>query len=120
MSTEQTFEEKIKTLREIHSRSHPDAVQQISQWEDKFARLRARKDWLEHPNTMELRNLATEQIDIIVGILAEKEDLSDDDRKKLFAQKQAHLVYLTVLTDDPESEIKSVESSVDAELTDIK
>ena len=110
------FEQKIETLKEIHSRSHPDALNQISQWEDRFARLQAESAWLTHPNTIALRNLAAEQVDLIVGVLADKEDLTELDRKKLFAQKEAHMTYLAVLTSDPTQEIKSIDSSVTAEL----
>lgn len=114
----ETFEDKIKILKQIHSRSHPDAVSQISQWEDRFARLTAKKEWLNHPNTVELRNLVSEQIDLIVGVLAEKEDLTELERNKLFAQKNAHMVYLTLLTENPDSEIKNIEQSVNVELSE--
>lgn len=116
MNEEKTFEEKVKILNKLHTGSHPDAKNLISQWEDKFARLSAQKDWLDHPNTKEVRDLAMEQIEAIEGILSDREDLSEADRKALFAQKKAHRVYLSVLSGNPLSEMKSIESSVDLEL----
>lgn len=114
---EKTFEEKMKILKEMHSRSHPEAIAQIMDWEEKFARLQANLEWLGHPNTKELAQLAVEQISLINNSLANGEALSDVDRNKLFAQKNAHMVYLAVLSNDPQSEMRSIESSVDAELT---
>lgn len=113
-----TFEEKMKTLREIHARSHPEAIAQLSQWEDSFARLQATSEWLQHPNTTNLRKIAEEQIKMISDVLAEKEDLGESERKVLFAMKKAHLVYMAVLTENPDNQIKSIEQSVDAELND--
>ncbi len=112
----QSFEEKIKTLKQIHARSSPDAINLVAQWEDRFARLQAQSEWLKHPNTMSLRNLVVEQIDLLVGILAEKEDMTELERARFFAQKQAHLIYLTVLTEDPDSQIKTIEAAVENEL----
>lgn len=114
---EKTFEEKMKDLKEIHSGSHPEAVAQLEYWEDRYARLRAETEWLTHPNTQELYKLAIEQIKNIESILVEKEDLSDDERRRLYAEKKAHKVYVAVLSTNPQSEMKSIESSVDEELT---
>ena len=111
-----TFDEKLIKLKQIHARSHPDALSYIKQWESRFAQLQVTKDWLQHPITQKLRELATEQIDRIVSVLANSKDLAEADRKAMFEQKEAHLIYLTLLTEDPTSEIKSIESKVDAEL----
>jgi len=116
MNTEQTIEEKIKKLKKIHSKWHPDARTLISDWEEKLIRLQAKAEWLKHPNTVELRQIAMEQVDLINDILANKEDLVESERKTMFAMKKAHQVYLAVLISNPENEIKGIEQSVDAEL----
>lgn len=114
---EQTLDEKIKALKKKTKGYNPEAIAIVDEWEDKYARLNAQAEWIEHPNTKELLALALEQIASIDSLLSEKEDITMDDRMKLFALKKAHLVYVSVLSANPESEIKSIESSVDYELT---
>ena len=114
---EKTFEEKMNELKNMHAGSHPDAINMLEHWEERYARLKAQTEWLSHPNTQELYKLAIEQIKTIDNILIEKEDLSDTERRQLYAEKKAHRVYVAVLSTNPQSEMKSIESSVDEELT---
>lgn len=113
------FEDKVAKLRGAHRRSAPEAIAQVNAWSEQFARLKGQKEWLEHPNTQELRHLAVEQIELIDSILCNQENLSEPDRCKYFAMKKAHQVYLSTLTLDPSSEMKSIEESVNDELTDL-
>lgn len=114
---EKPFEEKMSELKNKHAGSHPEAIRMLEHWEERYVKLKAQTEWLEHANTRELYNLAVEQIKNIESILVEKEDLSDDERRRLYAEKKAHKVYVAVLSTNPQSEMKSIESSVDEELT---
>lgn len=111
-----TFDDKIAVLQQMHRKSAPDARKQISDWNDEMERLTVTADWLEHPNTAELRELASGQIEAITTVLANDENLAEADRKALFAAKKAHLAYLAVLTYDPTPEIEAVEDKVNFEL----
>lgn len=111
-----TVPEKIERLKKIHAGSHPDALAHVRQWESRFAQLAIEKDWLDHPCTAKLRDMVIEQIEMIVSVLSNQEKLSEDERRAIFEQKKAHLLYLALLTNDPGSEIKAIESQVDEEL----
>lgn len=110
------FDTKIAKLKAIHAYSDTSAQKSISEWAERMARLRVEKDWLDHPNAEELRTLATEQIDNIVSVLSNKKDLTDAERQGLLREKDVHFMYLGVLTADPESEMKVIESQVTEEL----
>lgn len=116
MNEDLTFEEKIKRLRERHAHSHIDARQQISKWEEDYAILKAQADWISHPTTVKLLEIASEQIKNISVILHTNEKLSDLERANLFAQKKAHLVYVAILSEKPEEQLKTIEDLVISEL----
>ena len=113
------FEEKVKILKDMHAKSAPEALEQITQWEERFTMLKANKEWLDHPITKQLKELAEEQVAAVSALLSDKEDMSEIERKGLFALKKAHLVYLSVLTSNPESEMRSIEDSINDELKPI-
>lgn len=112
-----TIEEKIQRLKNMHAGSHPDALAQIRNWESRFAQLKITKDWLKHPITIELREMVIEKIEQAVQVLANTEDLSEVERRAIFEQKKAHLVYLAILTADVDGEIKAIERLVETEVT---
>lgn len=117
MKTEDlTFEEKLNKLRKIHTYSDVDAKNQLKQWEDQMSRLRVVKEWLEHPNTIDLRNLAAAQLRNITAILSNDRDLPEVERKALFSAKEAHLAYLAALSQNPETEMETIENSLNYEL----
>lgn len=110
-----TFFDKVTSLKKQFMYSgDTDALVQVAQWEDKFARLQVQKEWVIHPNTIELKNLVAEQIKNIVSTLANKEDLTQEDRLRLFAEKKCHLLYLALLSDDPSSEMEMLEQKTNS------
>lgn len=111
-----TFDENIKKLKEKHARSKPETRERISRWEENMAHLKATKDWINHPNTRHLAQLCSEQIESINDTLANDEKIDQETRLALFKTKNAHITYLAVLTESPDSEIKSIENKVDYEL----
>lgn len=115
MSTK-TFEEKLEIVKRQHLSSHPDAINTIFEWEEKYIRLKAQDEWLQHPNTRELLSLAIEQVNAINSILKDTEDLSEEQRTKYFQFKKAHLVYIAALSTDPKSQMKNIESLIDDEI----
>ncbi len=110
------IEAKIDRLKKIHARSAPEAKRQIEEWEEKMVRLKAQKEWLEHPNTRQVVELCVEQIESIDAVLTNDENLSEMDRRAMFREKNAHQSYLSALTADPTSAIASIEDAVDHEL----
>lgn len=111
-----TFDEKIEQLKRIHSKSAPEALEQIRSWEEKMVRLNAQKEWLNHPSTAYLRQVCVDQIININYKLISDSILSEIDRKALLAERGAHIVYLATLTEYPDQEIKAIEKAVNNEL----
>lgn len=112
----QSFEEKIEALRKQHLKSHPDALRQIQDWAFAFAQLRVQKDWIDHPNTLAMKEAVEDAIGRIDAVLVTNDKLEEVERKALFAEKRAHLSYLALLSEDPTDEMKSIEASVESEL----
>lgn len=113
---EYSFEEKVEILKKKTAHYHKDAKLQITQWEDEMARLTMQKDWVNHPDTKKLRAIAEEQISAIVSELSSNENLTDVERQAYFKLKNAHIAYLSVLTEDPTSEIETIEEAIANEL----
>ena len=111
-----TFSEKMDVLKNMHSRSAPDAKKKIEEWEEQMGRLQMKRDWLNHPGTKALMHNAMEQVKSINDILSSDADIDEMDRKVYFKLKEAHLVYLATLSADPEAEMRSIEQGVDYEL----
>ena len=111
-----TFDEKMSVLKKMHARSAPEALEQLKSWEEQMQRLQIKLDWYQHPATKELRELARTQIQAANDVLANKEDLTEEDRKAIIKMKNAHMVYLAVLSEDPEKEIQTIENFVENEL----
>lgn len=116
MSKPLTFQDKINRLESMHKGSASVAREQISQWRDKMAELGAQKEWMSHPMTQKLAGIARDQIRHLTALLGNTEDIPDLDRKSLFAEKRAHFAYLSALSENPESEMATIERAVDAEL----
>lgn len=114
---ELTLEEKLEVLTSMHKKSHPEAKQQIEKWKDDVERLVIDKEWISHPNTIDLRKTITEQVGRIMVVLSNDSELGEADRKALFKTKEALFVLLALLTRDPAAAIKEIEGQVAAELT---
>ena len=111
-----TFDEKISKLKKLHSVWDPDAKKMIEGWQEAVGNLKFKKGWLELKPTIALRDLAAQQISAISSRLAGEPDLDEIERKLLFKLKDAHTVYLAVLTDDPADQIQQIEGMVDENL----
>ena len=115
--TERTdYNEKLKILRRIHTRSSAEARATLEKWGDELQRLETTKEWIEHPNTAELRETLTDQLDAIVSVLSNDPKLDDAERKAFFKTKDVILALLAVLSQDPESEAAAIRESIDEEL----
>jgi hypothetical protein len=112
-----TFEQKIQTLKKIHASSAPEALEQIFSWEERMSYLKIKDDWLKHPDTIQLKEMISDQIRNIVSVLATKEDLDEIKRQALFELKKFLMPLLALLSDDPTSEIRAIEESVEFEIT---
>jgi hypothetical protein len=108
-------EEKLKALRELHAHSSPEAIVQINQWENELLKLKFESDWLEHPNAIKLRDVLTSQLDRINDVLSNNENLSADDRKAYFKNKDLILILMATLSSNKE-QIASIDRSLSAEL----
>lgn len=116
MNNKMTFEDKMIALKRMHKDSNHDSLRKIKEWESRMGNLEVQRDWLAHPNTQELRDIALNQTQAIKHELSTNRDLTNERREGLFEAQELHLAYLAVLTVDPASEISSLESEVDFEL----
>lgn len=108
-----SLEEKIAFLRKKHK--DPAALAQINDWESRLGRIQFDKDWLNHPNTNQLKEISIEEIERIDQILSNTRGLPEIERESLFAAKEAHMRYLDTLTGNLE-EAKTIERQVDYEM----
>lgn len=113
-----TIEEKISELRKHYK--HPDDQQLLDSWEKRLTGLYLKADWQQHQETRELAENARREVIRINTILAEKEDLSELERRILFAKKEVQLYYLAVFAEDIEKEIELIEKGVENDLIKIK
>lgn len=111
-----SFQEKLQALRSRHTKWDPEAKKQIDAWERRMAELQVDKDWLLHPTTCELAHIAKGQIENIEYELSRNAKLTEDERRTLFSEREAHLTYLAVLTTDPSDEMAVIEAAVNQEL----
>lgn len=117
MKKELSFEEKLKIVRTKHLRWHPEAISQLESWENDMVKLRVTKEWLDNPITRQLRETAEQQVKMIESTLSLTENLPEETRVKLFQFKKAHLVYLALLTENVDSQMRTIESAIDEELS---
>lgn len=111
------FQEKAHDLKKHFAYTgDSDAIRMINAWEERFSSLQVKKEWVTLPDTIALRNLVIEQLRNIIDVLVNKEDLSEQERMKLFAEKKCHFLYLKYLTEDPISEINMLQEKVDTQL----
>lgn len=113
-----SFSDKIVAIKQklTGSGASEDALHQVRSWEDRMSKLKVQQDWLQHPCTKELARIALEQVKGITSTLGNNENIPEMERGILFAEKKAHFTYLAVLTENPESEIDSLEKRVNEEL----
>lgn len=114
-----SFDTKIQKLKGHHAHSAPEAKIQIVSWQHEYALLSVKKEWLMHPNTQQLKEACLKSIEQIESVLANDRTKTQDERNALFGEKDAHNVYLALLSqtpDDIDSEQKSIEDKVDFEL----
>lgn len=111
-----TYEEKIAALKKMHAHWAPESRDQIDKWADEISRLRFEAQWIQHPNTKQLRTVLTSQLDRITTLLSTDETVKDDERRLLFRQKDIILSLLAVLTTDPEKELQVIGRELDVNL----
>lgn len=110
------LEDKIAEVKAKHKDWDEQSLHTLEGWSQQLSELRVSAGWLTHPATMELRKLANDRIQTITLQLANDENMPDLERRRFFAERDAHREYLNFLSRDTENEIKGLEETVDAEL----
>lgn len=88
------------------------SITTLQSWERQLEEIRVSESFLEHPETTKLREIASTEIKNIESRLKFEEDMSEIERKGLFREKRAHLVYLGFVTRDVESLEKALEDEI--------
>ena len=111
-----TTKQKIDKLRAIYANSSEQAKEQIYQWEDEFIALKVKQDWLDHPNTKEIRDRLETHINNINNVLMTDYNLTETDRKVLIKIKLLAQSILTVIGGDVEQQIINLDNKLNNEI----
>lgn len=117
--------DKIKKLREIFLAQDVDEeerqenLQDIIDFEKSLALNNARVEWLKQDISQELIKTLKVFVHKVTRTLGTNSDLSEEDRRLLFAKRMAGLWLLTVVQGNPEEEIKNIEHEIDKALENV-
>lgn len=106
-------QDKLKELRGERGLDG-ESLALLDAWEGRLEAIRASESFMEHPETGKLRALAEDAVESINEKLRLDEEMGEQERKALFRERRAHVLYLGFLTRDPEAERSSLESEVAA------
>jgi hypothetical protein len=111
-----TTQQKLDQLKTIYTNSSQQAKEQIYQWEDEFVALKVKQDWLNHPNTKEIRDRLEAHINNINNVLMNEYNLPDDERKNFIKVKLLAQSILTVIGGDVEQQIINLDNKLNNEI----
>lgn len=112
-----SIEEKLAWLKNANRYSADDFKDKLNSWEDKITKLRITNDWLNHPNTKELKNILEEQIRMINSILANEEKISNEERLAWIKVKGIVYLLLSPMLINTEKELEHLEKLINYEIT---
>ena len=93
-----------------------DSKEILQGYQDDLVNLRIEDEWLKNPNTIKLKEIVLSQLNSSNSHLIGNEDLDSESRSIIYKHKEMLLVFLAVLTNDAESELKTLESKINYEL----
>ncbi len=91
----ETIEEKLNKMN-LAGYSQRD-LDTIADWKRNLMDLRVDEDYLNHPTSKKLAEIARQEILRIEEILKNNEDIPEVERKALFREKKAHKIYYDFL-----------------------
>lgn len=89
-----------------------EAQRQYQLWIDALTELESWAGWQKSEQTKKLAEIAEKRILDIEKLLATNENLNNEDRLKLFAEKKVHRIYLDLMTQDVDEEIEAIEDEI--------
>ena len=111
-----SIEEKLAWLKNANRYSAEDFKATLNDWEDRITKLRITGDWLNHPNTKELRTILEEQIGKINSILANDEKISNEERLAWIKVKGIVYLLLSPMLINTDKELEHLEKLINYEI----
>jgi len=110
------FGEKIEKLKQYHLDSAPEAVAQLNDWERGMRRLMQENDYLSLDITKQLLAGAKTRVREMSMVLSFKQDLTENERIRLFERRAAYLWFVKMFAKDYEKEIADIMEAIEYEL----
>lgn len=113
-----TIDGKIDYLADVYQ-NDDEARVELNMIRKRITEISKQKSFKNHPCTIEMRDYAMSELQRIDNILRNKEDLSDNERRQLFADKRAHLKYLEWLNPQIDKDMQFIERSINERIKEI-
>lgn len=98
----------------------PDFLSELRNRLNRIEELSKLKDFQNHPCTKMMRENALKQIRFISHKLAFSENLDEETRRQLFADRRAHLMYLKWVSVDYDKEMDAIARSLSEKVAENK
>lgn len=95
-------------LRDVDQEEYAHNQQVLNEWEQNLRKNQAYLKWVSHPTTQELNTMVKEAYKNFAMALAERRDLTNEQRASLWAKQDACLFILSLTNKDAKSELESV------------
>jgi hypothetical protein len=95
-------------LRDVDEETYAENKQMLTDWEQNLRRNQTYEKWRSHPTTEELNKMVREAYRDFSLVLAERRNLTDEQRYSLWAKQDACLFILGLTSRDAKSEIESI------------
>lgn len=93
---------------DVDPEDYQENKQILLEWEKSIRQNTAYLQWKDHPISQEINKLVKEAYKDFALTLAERRDLSDDQRMALWAKQDACLFILSLTNKDAKSELDSI------------
>lgn len=118
MAVDISFFERIKQLKDRFIGEHPDALQQIAEWEKRIQKLSQEQEFFQFPVTQEMYALLRQRCkDHIIGRF--KKGLKDADRAVLDARQAEIEWVLSLFNPNYSDELQTLDQLLDEEITNL-
>lgn len=105
-----TIEEKLNKMN-LAGYDQRD-LDTIATWKNDLMNLRVDEDYLKHPTSKKIADIARQEILRIDEMLKNKEDMPEVERKSLFKEKKAHKMYYDFLSRNVSQLKQQLESDI--------
>lgn len=95
-------------LSDVDQEEYVHNQQVLNEWEQGVRKNQAYLKWVVHPTTQELNKMVKEAYKDFAMALAERRDLTDEQRMSLWAKQDACMFILSLTNRDAKSELDGV------------